>query len=195
MAPKLLLFFILFVAMAFFRPTWRLWRRGRVNALVLPRDDSVEGFVGRWFRAVVAGIFLLLAAMSLGLLPAAPAPLPWLELPATRTAGWIVLVLSLLWVMAAQARMGSSWRIGIDGASRPPLVRTGVFAISRNPIFLGMRGSLLGLVLVLPNAFTLAILVAGDILIQVQVRLREEHLSAAHAHDYERYTTTVRRWI
>ena len=36
MPLELLLFFAIFFALAFFWPTFRLWRRERVNALVLP---------------------------------------------------------------------------------------------------------------------------------------------------------------
>lgn len=195
MALPLLLFFMLFLAVALVWPTVRLWRRERINAFVLPRDDSLEGFVGRWFRAPLAGIVVLLAALSLGLPLDAAGPLLWLDGPIARAGGWAILALSLGWVVTAQAQMGSSWRIGIDAAARTHLVRTGVFAVSRNPIFLGMRGSLAGLFLVLPNAFTLAILGAGEILIQVQVRLEEEHLSSAHAGEYDQYRRAVRRWV
>lgn len=91
--------------------------------------------------------------------------------------------------------MGKSWRIGIDAGAAPPLVRTGLFAISRNPIFLGMRVSLLGLFLVLPNAVTLAVLLVAETLIQVQVRLEEEHLQRVHGTAYATYRRSARRWL
>ena len=195
MPLELLLFFAIFFALAFFWPTFRLWRRERVNALVLPYDDTAQGMVGKWFRATLIGIFVLLAALALGLPNAAVGPLPWLEQPAARSIGWALLTLSIVWVVAAQAQMGASWRIGIDAGSRPPLVTTGIFALSRNPIFLGMRVSLLGLFLVLPNAFTLAILLLGEVLMQVQVRLEESFLLTGHGPTYQAYRKSVRRWI
>ena len=45
-ATLLLLFFA--IAMAW--PTWRIWQRDGINALVLPSDDTVHGLVGRWFK-------------------------------------------------------------------------------------------------------------------------------------------------
>lgn len=195
MAFELLVFFSAFFAAAFFWPTFRLWRRERLNALVLPYDDSAHGIIGMWFKATIVGIFILLAALAMGLPPAAVGPLPWLEHPGGRMTGWSLLVLSLVWVMAAQAQMGASWRIGIDTATRPPLVISGIFDLSRNPIFLGMRTSLLGLFLVLPTGFTLAILLLGEALIQVQVRLEEAHLLESHGSRYETYRRSVRRWI
>lgn len=146
-----------------------------------------HGFVGKWFRATLIGIFLLLAALTLGLSPPAAGPLPWLQQSLVRLTGWVILMVSFFWVVAAQAQMGASWRIGIDAGTQSPLVTGGVFAVSRNPIFLGMRASLLGLFLVMPNAFTLAIFLVGEVLISVQVRLEEDFLSSVHGVEYERY--------
>jgi len=74
-------------------------------------------------------------------------------------------------------------------------VQQGVFALSRNPIFLGMQFMLLGLLLVLPNAVTLATCVLGMALIQIQVRLEEEHLIQLHGEAYRAYQQRVRRWL
>jgi protein-S-isoprenylcysteine O-methyltransferase Ste14 len=74
-------------------------------------------------------------------------------------------------------------------------VQGGLFAISRNPIFLAMRVTLLGLFLVLPSAATLSLLVAGEILMQVQVRLEEKHLASLHGAEYAAYCQRVRRWL
>ena len=98
-------------------------------------------------------------------------------------------------MIVAQAQMGASWRIGIDAAAQPPLVRSGLFALSRNPIFLGMRLALLGLFLALPTGATLAILLLGEVLMQVQVRLEEAHLGEALGEDYEAYRRDTRRWL
>jgi protein-S-isoprenylcysteine O-methyltransferase Ste14 len=97
--------------------------------------------------------------------------------------------------VVAQAQMGESWRIGIDEERRTPLVRKGVFGLCRNPIFLGMMLTLLGLFLVTPNAVTLLVLTLGVVLIQIQVRLEEEFLSKTHGEHYAEYRRHVRRWL
>lgn len=91
--------------------------------------------------------------------------------------------------------MGASWRIGIDTTNKAQLVETGVFGISRNPIFLGIMVTLAGLFLVIPNAITLLIFVLGVILINIQVRLEEEYLKTTHGDEYITYTQRVRRWL
>ena len=91
--------------------------------------------------------------------------------------------------------MGNSWRIGIDEEKKAALVSTGVFRISRNPIFLGMIITLLGFFLTVPNAVTLLILILGFVLMQIQVRLEEQFLVSIHNHKYQSYSRQVRRWL
>ena len=90
---------------------------------------------------------------------------------------------------------GESWRISIDDAHTTRLVNTGMFGISRNPIFLGMIVTLIGLFLVMPNAFTLLVVVLGVVVINIQVRLEEEFLQTTHGDEYAGYMRRVRRWI
>ena len=195
MAPALLAFFALYFLAASVWPTWRLWRRERVNALVAPFDDSAEGMIARRLRAILPATFFLLAALSVGVPLQAVGPLPWLEQPWLDAAGWTALLISLVWILVAQFQMGGSWRMGIDPRSAAPLVTSGMFALSRNPIFLGVRLSLAGLFLVLPNAVTLAVALLGDALIQVQVRLEEKHLGSAFGNAYDDYRRRVPRWL
>lgn len=195
MTSALLLYFVLFVAAAFVWPTIRIWRRERVNAWVLPHDDSVHGVVAIWFRGLIVAFFVLLVAIAAGFPVEALGALTWLHRPAVRIAGWALLLGSLVWIMIAQRQMGRSWRIGIDRGEQPPLVRHGLFGRSRNPIFLGVRLTLAGFVLVLPNAATLCLWLLGEVLIQVQVRLEEAHLRARFGEDYDLYRRAVPRWL
>lgn len=130
MSAWLLAFFTVYLGVAFVLPTVRVRRRDGVNALVIQRDDSAHGVVGRWFAAVLVGV---LTALTLGLDPDLLGRLEWAEHRAPRAAGATLLAASLILVVVAQARMGKSWRIGIDLGGQPPLVRDGPFAISRNP--------------------------------------------------------------
>lgn len=190
----LLAYFALFFAAAFIWPTWRLWRLERRNALVLPFDDTAAGVVSKGFRLVIAAVFVWLIATQFvssewfGRLTA-------LERPEVRLAGWALLAVSFTVIIVAQAQMGRSWRIGIDTSDRPRLVTQGLFSRSRNPIFLSMRLNLMGLFLVAPNAVTLAALAAGEVLMQVQVRLEEAFLSGALGADYAAYRARTRRWL
>jgi protein-S-isoprenylcysteine O-methyltransferase Ste14 len=188
----LLLFYFLFFATAMVLPTWRVWKMTGVNPLVLPRSDDAAGFVGKMFKLVIAALGLYLLLASLGLTkPISPIQLTDLA----RIVGWGLLAISLIWVLLAQFQMGRSWRIGIDTAVSTDLVIKGLFKFSRNPIFLGMMVQLLGLFLLSPDAVTLSVMVASFILISVQIRLEEQHLTALHKEAYVQYRNSVRRWL
>jgi len=192
----LLAYFIAYFLLAFVWRSLLVYRRTGINPFVLPASADAYGYVGRAFKLVIVGCGAVV--LGLALVPGAEVWLgPYMPLQQVSIAwiGWCLLVASLLWMLVAQAQMGASWRIGIDAERRTELVQRGLFSVSRNPIFLAMRVNLLGLFLVYPSAATLAILVAGEILVQVQVRLEEHHLQAMHANVYLDYCAKVRRWL
>jgi len=98
-------------------------------------------------------------------------------------------------VFAAQIHMRNSFRIGIDQNAQTELVSNGLFRFSRNPIYVGMLGALLGLFLVTPNAFTLLINIIAYILVQIQVRLEEDYLLKLHEKAFLTYKNRVRRFL
>ena len=104
------------------------------------------------------------------------------------------LVAALAWIAIAQVQMGRSWRIGVDPA-KTELKAARLFAVSRNPIFLGMRAMLVGVFLVAPNALSLAVLLLGEALIQLQVRFEEAHLERIEGEAYRAYRARVPRWL
>lgn len=191
---SILIFYLIFFVVALVVPTLRVWRRTGINPLVLPANDSVDGFVALWFKLVVGGLGLYLFALALGWIgPLGPIPLGAEQM--RLAAGWALLIASLGWVVVAQVQMGASWRIGIDTARKIDLVAAGLFRISRNPIFLGMLVQLLGLALLQPDAITLLVVVCGYVLISVQIRLEEAYLLGQHGDAYRGYQAKVRRWF
>jgi protein-S-isoprenylcysteine O-methyltransferase Ste14 len=103
------------------------------------------------------------------------------------------MVAGLAVVVAAQAQMGASWRIGID--DRPTgLVTRGIFAVVRNPIYSGMLLALGGVVALSPAPVGFVAWVAMAQLVAVQTRLEEQHLALAHGEEYVRYSRRVGRF-
>ena len=91
--------------------------------------------------------------------------------------------------------MANSWRIGIDEKNKTELITSGLYTFSRNPIFLGVMIANLGLLLIIPNAFTLPIVSLSIASINTQIRLEESFLKTVHGQEYENYLKKVRRWI
>jgi protein-S-isoprenylcysteine O-methyltransferase Ste14 len=141
---------------AFFWRSFVVWKRTGVNPLVFRGSDDAHDYIGRVFKLLFAAIVAAVVVYSASeRLYQYLTPIGWLEHRFLQGAGVVLLLASFVWTVVAQAQMGESWRIGIDEQHRTPLVRGGVFGVSRNPIFLGMMLTLSGLFLVLPNALTL----------------------------------------
>lgn len=187
-------FYPCFLVVVFVWPSWRTYRQTGRNPVVFGRSDSAHDYIGRCFKGlltvVAAAIAVSLAGGGAWLLP-----VPSLALPAAQLAGAALCGLALVWTAIAQAQMGRSWRIGIDRKRRTDLHTSGLFSLSRNPVFVGMLASLLGLFFLLPNAVTLVCLAVGHLLIQIAVRLEEEHLRQLHGAVYQQYKDRVRRWL
>ncbi|MFM1988367.1 MAG: hypothetical protein RJA99_1324 [Pseudomonadota bacterium] len=193
---SLLAFLLLHVALTFVWRTVAVRRRTGIDPLVLPAGDDARAYVGRAFKASLLGVALVVAAEAFGTGDGHRlGSMHALDAPVVRTTGWAILWLSLGWMVVAQVQMGRSWRIGIDEVHGTELVTRGLFARSRNPIFLGLRATMLGLFLVLPCGATLALGVAAELLMQVQVRLEEAHLAGLHGDRYADYARRVRRWL
>ncbi|MCB1874436.1 MAG: isoprenylcysteine carboxylmethyltransferase family protein [Chromatiales bacterium] len=185
-----------FIFTVFFLRTLIVWKKTGINAYALLKQSGPNGVIGLYFKLIPAICLMAIAIFSffpehysqLG-------PIVLLESPLGEVCGSALLLGSLVLISIAQAQMGRSWRIGIDMENRTDLVTGGLFAYSRNPIFLGMKLTTLGLFLIMPNAITLSGLVLSVAVIDIQVALEEQHLTKLHGQPYADYCKRVRRWI
>ncbi len=76
------------------------------------------------------------------------------------------------------------------------IVTTGLYALSRNPVYVGMAVGYLGLSLLSDRLMTLAGLPAALVIVHYGVILREEHyLAVKFGEAYRAYKRRVRRWV
>lgn len=104
------------------------------------------------------------------------------------TGGIAIFALSLY-------SFGRSWRVGIDKENPGSLVTTGVFSISRNPIFLFVDLFFAGIALIYPNTFFILsaiVVIAG---IHYQILQEEKFLLSRYGEEYEKYKSSVRRYL
>lgn len=185
-----------FFGIAFIWRSVAVWKQTGINPYVLGKTDNAHDFIGIVFRLTFVLIIAVITVFAFfSTFYQYAAPLVWLEHAAIKLIGLVLLVASLAWTATAQIQMGKSWRIGVDKKNRTELIENGLFSVSRNPVFFGMRVALWGFFLTLPNALTLLALVLGDVLMQIQVRLEEEFLQNLHGENYQDYRQRVRRWI
>lgn len=187
---------MVFFVVAFLWRSYLVYKRTGVNPYVVGKSDRPIDFIENYYPIPL--VVIALNTLVFSFLPSFyqyATPIVWLENTIVQSIGLALMFLALLWTATAQMQMGKSWRIGIDQKIKTELVEKGLFGISRNPIFLGMRIALLGFFLALPNAFTLVAVVLADILMQMQVRLEEEFLTGVHGDNYREFCSRVRRWI
>ena len=190
------IYFIIYFGVAIILKSVIVAKRTGKNPFVLPKDDNVYGVVGLYFKLVLIAIFVYVVIYTF--FPICYdhfLPIRQLANPTINYIGLSLLVISLVWTVIAQIHMKNSWRIGIDTDTKTDLITSGIFSISRNPIFFGMIVTLLGLFLTTPNALTVLFLILAYILIQIQIRLEEEFLTKEHGQKYLEYKRKTRRFI
>jgi protein-S-isoprenylcysteine O-methyltransferase Ste14 len=101
----------------------------------------------------------------------------------------------LLVLLASLISFGKSFRVGIDVDRPDELVTNGVFAWSRNPIYVALFLVLVGQFLVFPNWVPSAYLVAGTWLFHRQVLREEEFMRRQYGEEYAAYCRRVRRYV
>jgi protein-S-isoprenylcysteine O-methyltransferase Ste14 len=113
--------------------------------------------------------------------------LAWLGV-ALCTAGVVLMLLTL-------TSFGKSFRVGIDADEPDELVTSGVFAFTRNPIYVAFGIVLLGEFLILPHWILLVYLVGGIALFHRQVLREEDYLASHYGEAYGSYRQRVPRYF
>lgn len=98
----------------------------------------------------------------------------------------------LLWSLVS---FGQSFRVGIDTDHPDKLITTGVFAFSRNPIYVAFAFILLGQFLIFSNWILLVYMGAAIWLFHRQVLREEDYLKKHYGKEYLKYCNQVRRYF
>ena len=112
--------------------------------------------------------------------------------------GWIGLCLSLISIILfalTLASFGDSFRVGIDEEKPDKLITQGMFAISRNPIYVCFLLFFTGLFLVHRNIVIAIAIALFAMAIHRQVIREEKFLVSHYGEEYKRYRKKVRRYL
>jgi len=189
-------FLLAYLLITFVLPSIRVYKQTGINPVTFGSSDNAHDYIGSIMKVltgllVVAVLLFSLSEKGYSYL----GPLLYLETAWVKYTGLLLIHSSLIWIVIAQYNMKQSWRIGIDEKNTTALVTTGLFRVSRNPIFLGMIVSTIGIFLIIPNALTFFAMAATYMIIQIQIRLEEEYLTKQHGSGYKSYKNAVRRLI
>jgi protein-S-isoprenylcysteine O-methyltransferase Ste14 len=151
--------------------------------------DRGPGF--RVWPPVAVGVPLVLGLL-VSWLVGDPLPASW----ATTTAGLVLVVAFAVWNGWALRTMARHRTALLPGGATTTVIRTGPFARSRNPLYVGLLVLSAGLALLAASAWALVALPVEWALLRWGAVLPEErYLSEKFGPEYAAYVARVRRWI
>lgn len=110
--------------------------------------------------------------------------------------GIILIIIGIALVVVARREFAHFRQPTDPGHPTTKVIKTGVFAISRNPLYLGGVLVLLGFALALNMLWALVMLLLSMILCHYILIIPEErYLSAKFGDEYKEYVATVHRWL
>lgn len=179
---------ILFFIMLFTRVM--LLRKSGVKAVIFSGSDYILlPFAALFLYEIVASTFNLPLPLS-GILNR-----PFFNSKITPLIGIALCALGLISVLLCLISFGKSFRIGIDRETPDKLVTTGMFSVSRNPIYVSFLTFFLGIFLSYPNFVFLFFLIAGFAAIHRQILREERFLKQHYGNAYLEYCKKVRRYL
>ena len=166
-----------------------LMRRHGISAMLFGKLDKkdflIPPFALFYFYQVFAGAFSLPAVSKQ----------QFFDSEIVSWIGVLFCLMGLILFLLSIISFGSSFRVGIDVNHPDKLVTTGVFAISRNPIYVAFWIVLFGQFLVFPNWILILYLCAVTWLFHRQVLLEEAFLKEHYDQEFIEYCARVRRYI
>jgi protein-S-isoprenylcysteine O-methyltransferase Ste14 len=110
--------------------------------------------------------------------------------------GAALIVTGIVFIVLARRELAKHRQPSDPGRPTEQLVTTGVFSLSRNPLYLGGACFLAGIALAarLPWAFV-SLVPAIFACHYILIRPEERYLAAKFGLEYTQYATSVRRWL
>jgi protein-S-isoprenylcysteine O-methyltransferase Ste14 len=147
----------------------------KLVTIIVPVVDVVSIFAKSWLS-------------RFGSLPIMPL---WL-----RIAGAAICGTGVLFFILSVLHMQDNWRAGVPQADKTDLVTDGIYAISRNPAFLGFDLLYVGILLMFYNWLLFTVSLVGVIMLHLQiVNVEEDFLQYTFPTEYTVYRKTVARYF
>ncbi len=173
-------------------------RRTRINPIAFLRARDIKHGI------LEAGFFLIVNLWALTIVFAALGWQPPL-IPAvlntvvinnlwTKLLGVVAVVTGLILNIRAHRSLGDAWRLGIDELHPGKLVTTGIYAFSRNPIFLFFILYFLGTFLINGTLLFLVFAIIVLLIIGLNIKEEERFLARVFGQDYLDYRQRVGRF-
>ncbi|MBW6474714.1 MAG: isoprenylcysteine carboxylmethyltransferase family protein [Anaerolineaceae bacterium] len=150
----------------------------------------------RWWQIfeVVFGIPFLIA-IALQLVLPIPFPRGFLT-PILISAGVILIIVGVSLVVLARREFAKYNQPTDPGFPTTKIISTGVFSISRNPLYLGGIFFLAGISLAFHLSWGLILLIPSFVACHyILIAPEERYIASRFSEQYQEYSKTVHRWI
>lgn len=121
--------------------------------------------------------------------------LGFFQTDAAKILGVVLVVIGLIPFILAFLDFGTSWRIGIDRQTPGALVTGGIFAVTRNPIYVGVVLFFFGIFFMNGTWFFLIFALLAVVAIHFQILREEEFLKKQYGQSYREYCRRVARYL
>lgn len=167
-------------------------RRRGIRAFVFGETDKTDFLL---FPAVLIMIYTVLASAF-----AWPYPQvlirPLFEHPAMEWIGAVLCLAGLVGLLLSLVSFGNSFRVGIDIEKPDKLITSGMFAVSRNPLYVSFIALFGGLMLMHFNPASVILYFVFFIPVVHRQVMREEKFMRGHyGEEYADYCRKVRRYL
>jgi len=114
---------------------------------------------------------------------------------AAKMVGAVLVAVGLIVFLWAFYSFGSSWRVGVDTQTPGTLITSGVFAISRNPIYLFLDLWFIGVFLINGTLVFLLFALLAIVHMHYQILQEEKFLRQFYGRPYEEYQAHTPRYL
>lgn len=115
--------------------------------------------------------------------------------PGGAVVGTMLMVAGYVGTLWCYRTLGNSWRLGVNRKAKTVLVREGIYARVRHPIYLFQIIVLYGMACLLPTLFSCSIAAVHYLCIRVMARDEETYLTDIHGPEYQEYLLRTGRFF
>jgi len=162
------------------------------------KDKGLQGFleISLFVIVNICIVEVLLYALhtDFHLFPA-PLDMPLVRTLSSRITGVLLLTGGYAIYISALFSLGISWRLGIDEKKPGRLVTTGIYAITRNPMYIFFNLFFLGTFLINGTLIFLIFTIFAAINLHYQILGEEKFLEEVHGQPYRDYRSVTGRYL
>jgi protein-S-isoprenylcysteine O-methyltransferase Ste14 len=164
-------------------------RRHGVTAMKFGKTDNTDFFIPPFVLFYLYLIFANAFAWP------APSHARLFTAPFTQSIGVLFCAVGVGLMLWSLISFGTSFRVGIDTDQPDKLITTGLFGITRNPIYVAFGFVLVGEFLIQPTWLMLVYMLAGFALLHRQVLREEAFLREHYGAAFQAYAAHVPRYL